>query len=213
METQTLSRDAHSGSGHLLPNAAWRLLRALSTLKGPDERILIPGFYDAVLPISDRDKEIFAAFPSEEDSIRKEFAVSDLGGRRLRAAATGEAFKQAVFEPTCNIAGIWSGYQGPGMKTVIPAVATAKLDFRLVPDQDPEDIFGKLRSHLDAQGFSDVKITWLGGNVAVQRHADDPLVVLTARTGEEVYGKPPALVPLQGGKTAVYAFATRWASR
>jgi acetylornithine deacetylase/succinyl-diaminopimelate desuccinylase-like protein len=207
LEAQTLSRDAHSGSGHLLPNAAWRLLRALATLKGPDERILIPGFYDGVLPLSDRDKEIFAAYPSEEEATRKEFGISELGGREFLRGATGEAFKQAVFEPTCNIAGIWSGYQGPGMKTVIPAIANAKLDFRLVPDQDPDDIFEKLRAHLDAQGFSDIKITRLGQMWPSKGSADDPLVVLTAQTGEEVYGKPATLVPLQGGSSPVYAFA------
>lgn len=207
LEAHTLSRDAHSGSGHVLPNAAWRLLRALSTLKGLDERILIPGFYDGVLPLSDRDKEIFAAYPSEEDSIRQEFGVSELGGREFVRGATGEIFKQAVFEPTCNIAGIWSGYQGPGMKTVIPAFAHAKLDFRLVPDQDPDDIFAKLRAHLNEQGFSDIKITRLGQMWPSKGSADDPLVVLTAQTGEEVYGKPAALVPLQGGSSPVYAFA------
>jgi acetylornithine deacetylase/succinyl-diaminopimelate desuccinylase-like protein len=202
LEAQTLRRDAHSGMGHLLPNAAWRLLRALSTLKGPDERILVPGFYDNVLPPSALDEVLIAAAPSEEDAVRAEFGVEEF----LRGA-TGYEYKRAVFEPTCNIAGIWSGYQGRGMKTVIPAVATAKLDFRLVPDQDPEVIFEQIRKHLDDQGFADVKLTWLGAMWPSKAGGADPLIDLTARTGEEVYGKPPVLVPLQGGSSPVYAFA------
>ena len=206
-EAQTLRRDAHSGSGHLLPNAAWRLIRALTTLKGPDERILIPGFYDDVKPISDEDKQLFAATPSDEDVQREEFGISEFGDRQFVRGATGEEYKQSVFQPTCNIAGIWAGYQGPGMKTVIPAIARAKVDFRLVPDQDPEDLFKKLRRHLDDQGYSDIKTTWLGAMWPSKGSADDPLVVLTARTGEEVYGKPALLTPLQGGSSPVYAFA------
>jgi len=155
LQAQTLRRDAHSGGAHLLPNAAWRLLRAISTLKGPDERVLIPGFYDNAKPPSDLDEQLFDASPSDEESSRAEFGISELGERRFVRGATGDAYKRSIFEATCNIAGIWSGYQGPGMKTVIPAIATAKIDFRLVPDQDPEQIFAQLRRYLDDQGFSD----------------------------------------------------------
>jgi acetylornithine deacetylase/succinyl-diaminopimelate desuccinylase-like protein len=202
LRVQTMRRDAHSGMAHVLPNAAWRLLRALATLKAPDERVLIPGFYDDVVPVSSDDKALFAAMPSEEEAYRREYGVNE-----FVRGATGEAYKLAVFEPTCNIAGITAGYQGQGMKTVIPAVATAKIDFRLVPYQSPEDILEKLSAHLDAQGFEDVGITRLGAMWPATTGPDDPLVRLTASTGEEVYGKPSVLVPLQGGSSPVYAFA------
>jgi acetylornithine deacetylase/succinyl-diaminopimelate desuccinylase-like protein len=207
LQAQTLKRDAHSGSGHILPNAAWRLLRALATIKGLDERILIQGFYDGALPPSALDEQLFEAYPSEEAAMRAEFGIEDLGERRFVRGATGTDYKRSVFEPTANIAGIWAGYQGPGMKTVIPAIATCKIDFRLVPDQDPEELFSRLRKHLDDQGFGDIKLTWLGAMWPSKGEADDPLVRLTASTGEEVYGKPPLLIPLQGGSSPVYAFA------
>ena len=120
---------------------------------------------------------------------------------------TGVELLRNVFEPTCNIQGVTTGYQGAGIKTVIPSTATAKLDFRLVPDQDPEDVFEKLRSHLDGQGFTDVKATWLGAMWPERVSPDDPFVELTAQTGEAVYGKPARLVPLTGGSSPVYAFA------
>ncbi|MBI3460788.1 M20/M25/M40 family metallo-hydrolase, partial [Candidatus Acetothermia bacterium] len=202
LEAQTMKRDAHSGGASTLPNASWRLLWALASLKGPDERIRIPGFYDQALPPTKYDLELIAAQPSDEAQVRAEFGLKEF----LRNA-TGEAYKCAVFEPTCNIQGFGSGYQGSGIKTVIPARATAKVDFRLVPNQDPKDIFEKLRHHLNQEGFSDVNVKWLGAMWPNKVAGDHPLVALTARAGEEVYGKPSVLVPMTGGSSPVYAFA------
>jgi acetylornithine deacetylase/succinyl-diaminopimelate desuccinylase-like protein len=207
LQARTLRRDAHSGGAHLLPNAAWRLIRAISILKDNKERVLVPGFYDNALPPSELDEQLFDASPSDEDAQRVEFGISELGERQFVRGATGPIYKRAVFEPTCNIAGIWAGYQGPGMKTVIPAVATAKIDFRLVPKQDPKEIFDNLRRYLDDRGFGDITLTWLGAMWPSKGAADDPLVVLTSRTGEEVYGKPAVMTPMQGGSSPVYAFA------
>jgi acetylornithine deacetylase/succinyl-diaminopimelate desuccinylase-like protein len=202
MSVETMARDAHSGSAHILPSAAWRLLRALATLKDPDERIRIDGFYDAALPAGARDLELFDALPDDEPHLRATYGVKEF----VRGAA-GKALDRAVFEPTCNIQGITTGYQGPGNKTVIPARASAKLDFRLVPNQDPEDIFAKLRRHLDRGGFQDVQVAWHGAMWPSKLSPDDPLVALTARTAAEVYGLPSLLQPMGGGSSPVYAFA------
>jgi acetylornithine deacetylase/succinyl-diaminopimelate desuccinylase-like protein len=203
LAVRTMDRDAHSGQAHVLPSAAWRLLRALGTLKGPDERILIPGFYEAVRPPSPRDLELLEALPDDDALLRTTYGVTAFVGGR-----SGRALSRAVFEPTCNIQGLAAGYQGPGSKTVIPARASAKLDFRLVPDQDPEAVFALLRAHLDRQGFADVELTWLGAMWPSKGSPDHPLVALAARTGEEVYGRPAVLHPLGGGSSPVYAFAT-----
>ena len=186
----------------MLPSAAWRLLWALESLKGADERIRIAGFYDDGRPPSELDRQLLAAQPSYEDELRATYGVQEF----LRGL-TGEALHAAVFEPTCNIQGITTGYQGPGMKTLIPARASAKLDFRLVPDQDPDDILAKLRAHLHGAGFGDVMVMRHGAMWPARAAADDPLVQLTIRTGEEVYGKPSVVTPLTGGSSPVYAFA------
>lgn len=199
---QTLSRDAHSGNAHILPNAAWRLLRALATLKDQDERILIPGFYDRVLPPTALDLKLLDALPDRDAWLREEFGVREFVG-----GLHGDGLDRAVFNPTCNIQGLTAGYQAAGMKTVIPARATAKLDFRLVPDQDPDDIFARLRAHLDAQGFADITLTRFGSMWPDKAPADHPFVALAARTAEEVYGLPYQLMPLVGGSSPVYAFA------
>jgi len=202
LAVETMSRDAHSGNAHILPNAAWRLLRALSSLKGPDERILIPGFYDRARAPSAIDVELLDVLPDGEAWRRETFGV-----KSFVRGLSGKALNRAVFDPTCNIQGIISGYTGAGMKTVIPAQASAKIDFRLVPDQDPDDIFALLRTHLDAGGFADVTVKRLGAMWPSKVSRDHPLVALTARAGEEVYGRPSLLNPMGGGSSPVYAFA------
>jgi len=202
LSVETMARDAHSGSAHILPNAAWRLLRALATLKGPDERIRIDGFYDAAMPPSSRDLELLDRLPDEEAHLRATYGV-----RQFVRGLSGKALDRAVFEPTCNIQGLAAGYQGPVDKTVIPARASAKLDFRLVPDQDPQDIFAKLRRHLDREGFEDVQVLSHGAMWPWKMSPDDPLVALTARAAQEVYGVPSLLTPMGGGSSPTYAFA------
>jgi acetylornithine deacetylase/succinyl-diaminopimelate desuccinylase-like protein len=198
----TMNRDAHSGSAHIFPNAAWRLLWALNSLKGPDERIRVAGFYDRAKPPSPRDLEILDSAPTYEEMTRETFGV-----REFVRGATGIQLNRAVFEPTCNIQGIESGYYSEGMKTVIPAEAIAKVDFRLVPDQDPEEILGLLREHLDREGFRDVEVTQLGAMWPAKSSPDDPLVKLANRAAEEVYQTRPIIVPIVGGSSPVYAFA------
>ncbi len=108
--------------------------------------------------------------------------------------------------PTCTICGLTSGYQGPGSKTVLPAKASAKVDFRLVPNQKPEDIVRKLRAHLDAQGFEDVQINFLGGEPAARTDPDDPFVRTVVKTSEEIYEFPMEIVPMIGGSGPNYPF-------
>ncbi len=202
LSVESMTRDAHSGSAHVLPNAAWRLTWALAALKHRDERIRIPGFYDHVKPPSEADLKLLDELPDFEEWRVKTFGVKDFV-RGLR----GKALNRAVFEPTCNIQGITAGYQGAGNKTVIPARASAKIDFRLVPDQSPDDIFAKLREHLDKQGFEDVRVEWSGAMWPCKVSVDDPFVRLTARTGQEIYGHPTLLSPIGGGSSPMYAFA------
>lgn len=161
LSVTTASQDVHSGlGGSIFNNAAWRLVWALNSLKGPDEHIRIPGFYDLVRKPSARDVELMAALPETSEEYTRRYGLNGFlmgltGGVELRLAE--------VFEPTCTICGLTSGYQGPGSKTVLPAKASAKVDFRLVPDQTPEEILRLLRAHLDAEGFSDIVVTLVGG--------------------------------------------------
>ncbi len=204
LSVQTASMDAHSGlGGSIFPNAAWRLVWALNTLKDDSEHILIPGFYDNVQHPSKLDMELLEKLPDFSAQLKENYALSGF----LHGMTGGVTLKKtAVFEPTCTICGLTSGYQGPGTKTVLPAQANAKVDFRLVPDQTPEEIVAKLRAHLDAQGFSDVSIKLLGGGRPAKVAPDHPFVQLANETAVTVYGKEPLVEPIIGGSGPNYPF-------
>ena len=187
LSVRTLSFDAHSGGAQLYPNAAWRLIEALSTLwSNPDGRVLIDGFYDSVRRATDAQlAHLRDNVPFEEPQL-KEIYGTDL----FVAGRTGlDAQAAHIFEPTCNVAGIWSGWTGHGSKTITPAEARAKLDLRLVPDQDPWEIRRLLRAHLDANGFTDVEITDLGHEHPFWTPIDAPIVEAASRACEEAFGQ------------------------
>ncbi len=204
LSVETAEVDIHSGlGGSIFPNPAWRLVWALSSLKGPDGRVRIPGFYDPVRPPSPRDRELFAALPEVADEYRQRFGVKYFlnglqGGLELRLAE--------VFEPTCTICGLTSGYQGPGTKTVLPRRASAKVDFRLVPDQTPEQVLEGLRRHLEAGGFADIRIDLLGGEPPARTDPDHPFVKLVVEAARPVYGQPMQIIPMIGGSGPNHAF-------
>jgi acetylornithine deacetylase/succinyl-diaminopimelate desuccinylase-like protein len=204
LSVESLTTDVHSGlGGSIFPNAAWRLTWALASLKGVDERILIPGFYDDVVSPSARDRELMAKLPDVADEYKQRYGVKEF----IKGLKGGAELKiEEVFTPTCTICGLNSGYQGPGSKTVQPARASAKVDFRLVPTQKPEDILKKLRAHLDAQGFSDVEINFLGGEPAARTDPDDPFIKIVVDTSTEVYGVPMEIIPITGGSGPSYPF-------
>lgn len=197
-----LTMDAHSGGAHAIPSAVWRLIRALTSIKDEREHILIPGFYDAVKPPTALDLQLLDLEPDHEARMREM-----LGIREFVNGMTGKDLQRAVFNPTCNIQGFAAGYQGPGSKTIVPAQASAKVDFRLVPDQDPVDIFAKLRRHLDEHGFTDVSVVKNGAMWPFKASADDPFITLAKRIGEELYKPPYRINPLGGGSSPEYAFA------
>ena len=205
LKVKTARIDAHSGlGGSIFPNAAWRLVWALSTLKDPDERIKIPGFYEQVKPPTAKDLEFLAGLPDESEKLKEVYGLKGF----LKGLSGLELRRAAVFEPTCTICGLSSGYQGPGTKTVLPAEAKAKVDFRLVPEQDPLDIFEKLKAHLKAEGFDDLEVELLSAEHPARVDPEDPFVKLTIQAAREVYGKEPVVHPLIGGSGPMYPFVT-----
>ncbi len=204
LSVETAALDCHSGlGGSLIPNAAWRLVWALSTIKGPDERIRIPGFYANARPATERDLAYLAQQPDQSAEFLETYGLDGFllgmtGGLELRRAA--------VFEPTATINGLNSGYQGPGAKTVLPAQASAKIDFRLVPDQTPEEIVPLLRAHLDAEGFEDVAVRYVAGVKPARTDPDHPFVQLSIQAAEDVYSLEPIVEPLIGGSGPLHPF-------
>jgi acetylornithine deacetylase/succinyl-diaminopimelate desuccinylase-like protein len=204
LSVETAAIDVHSGTGgSIFPNAAWRLVWALNTLKGADEKIRISGWYDDIIPPSARDRELFEAQPDVADEYKTRYGVKKF----LKGLTGGIALQMAeVFEPTCTICGLTSGYQGAGSKTVLPAKASAKVDFRLALGQTIEKCLTLLRQHLDAEGFSDIQIEFLGGGPAAKTDPDDPFIKLVVDTAEEVFESKMELIPMVGGSGPNYPF-------
>jgi acetylornithine deacetylase/succinyl-diaminopimelate desuccinylase-like protein len=186
-----------------LPNAAWRIVWAVASLKSSDERVTVPGFYDGVRPTTaDSERVFYSRLSDDASALRTRTGVrafvKDLDGR--------DVMRYTYSEPTLGLCGLGGGYTGAGHKLVTPAEARARLEFRLVPDQDPERVLGALRAHLDARGFDDVTIDVLASNPPYSIDPDTPLARLVADAARDVYGVDPVLVPFATGIGSRYLF-------
>ena len=206
LSIKTADQDVHSGlGGSIFPNPAWRLIWALNTLKDKNEHIQLPGFYDPILPPTKRDIQMLEALPPVSDEFKSRYGIKNF----LKEYPDDTALRVAsVFEPTCTICGLTSGYQGPGSKTVLPAKASAKVDFRLVPNQTPAEVLEQLRTHLDREGFQDIEIEFLGGGPPARTDPDDDFVKLVVDTATDAFGSQMELVPMVGGSGPNHAFIT-----
>ena len=200
LRVQGVAHDLHSSNAPLAPNAAWRLVEALGTLRDAAGRVRIAGFYDAVRPPTETERNLMARFPIDVQSLRQDWQVEHLlgpDGSNDDPVALTEHF---LYSPTCTICGLWSGYSGPGSKMVLPATAGAKLDFRLVPDQQPETILTLLRRHLDEQGYADVEVSELDApSYPAQSSLETPLVDTLVRSARYIYGVEPRVLPRRAG--------------
>ena len=198
--------DLHSSWAAVVPNPIWRLAWALNTLKDQDERILIPGFYDPVREPTPEEIQALERMGFDEDGHRGQFGLPQfLGGR-----SGIPLLVKLLFQPTCNVCGISGGYEGPGSKTVLPNRAFVKIDFRLVPDQDPDQVYDQLRRHLDAHGFEDIEIKVLGPEHPARTPMDDPLVDAVVETARQVYGVEPVVYPLTAGTGPMYELCQKF---
>ena len=160
---ETSKVDFHSGFAPVIPNAAWRLITALSTFKDEKDHILIDGFYDGVEEIDSEELAALKQTPSVEEELK-----TRSGRDSLINGITGYEVNRRLFtEPTFNISGFISGYVGMGSKTVLPKKAMARVDMRMVLGQDPDKIRTQVRKHLDKHGFMDVEISSPNGKGAV----------------------------------------------
>ena len=201
-KVQTAMKDSHSARAAIVENPAWRLVRMLDTLQDEYGIILVEGWNDDVKPFTPEELELIRQIPLEEHSIRDE-----LGIKNFLYGLTGFEFKKAFYgNPTANIAGIWSGYTGPGHKTVLPSVAYAKMDFRLVPDQDPVKLAGKLKQHLERHGFGDIELTLQAENPAARTQINAPIAKIAAKAGKEVFYKEPVTLVTSAASGPMHYF-------
>ncbi|MCS6867820.1 MAG: dipeptidase [Thermus sp.] len=198
---QGARRDLHSGAfGGVAPNPIQALGWILARLKdGTTGRVLIPGFYDRVRPVSEEEKRLWP--PLDEEALKGELGVEVLPGEEGYSP-----LERLWARPTLDPNGIFGGYQGEGSKTVIPAEAGLKLSMRLVPDQDPEEVADLAEAYLKAlcpPGYR-MEVRRLHGGKPVLTDPQSPPMRLMARALEEVWGRPPVYAR-EGGTIPVVA--------
>ncbi len=182
-----LPADRHSSYATVFPSAAWELVQALSSLRGEDGRVQLPGFHDRVRPPSEAELAYLEALPFEEARELEEAGAEATSPKDLK--------RRHLYEPTCNIAGLEAGYTGPGPKTVLPAEARVKLDFRLVPDQDPKEVFSSFKEFLAKRGLGDAEVVLHSAERPSQSPVDSWLGRAVVEVARERFGADPAVYP------------------
>jgi len=177
-------RDAHSSFATIIKNPAWRLIDALKTLRDSNGKILIDGWSDDIIPLSENDLKIIRKEPFDANDFKKEYGIKKFVGDKNAF----EAKKALVAGPTCNIAGIESGYTGDGAKTVLPSTAKVKIDFRLVPKMDPKKQVKLLKQHLKRNGFGDITINVLNAEAAARISTQEKIVDVVCDSAKEAFG-------------------------
>ena len=204
LEVRGSRSEMHSGSfGGAVPNPASTLAEILGKLKDDNGAVKIPGFYDDVRPLERKEREAFAALPFDETGYFCDVGVTVLTGE------TGYSTLERLWaRPTLDVNGLLSGYTGTGAKTVIPAVATAKLSMRLVPDQDPDCISREFEAYLEdiTPATVDLKVTRLLSGKPWIADIDSPFVQATGRAIERGFGKWPVFTRHGGSIPVVSNF-------
>jgi acetylornithine deacetylase/succinyl-diaminopimelate desuccinylase-like protein len=204
LHAKGVSHDLHSSLAAIAPNAAWRLVWALNTIKDEHEKILIEGYYDHVRALTPDEEAVLAKVPFEEAESKAKWGISE-----FVTGVTGfDAVKRLFFQPTATICGLTSGWQGAGTKTVLPALASAKVDFRLVPNLTPEIVLDLLRKHLDKHGFDDIEIKFLGGYRAELADVNSAFVKAAERAAKTIYQQDPVKVLLSPGSGPMYTLSS-----
>jgi acetylornithine deacetylase/succinyl-diaminopimelate desuccinylase-like protein len=189
------SRDLHSGMyGGSALNPINALTRALAALRDGTGRIMVPGFYDNVAEVPAAQAAQWATLGFDEQKFLGAVGLSVPAGEAGRGA-----LDRLWARPTCDINGIWGGYQGPGTKTVIAAEAGAKVSFRLVPGQDPDVIAENFKRFMRAQVPADATLEITGaGSPAIEVSSDSPFVRAAQAALAEEYGRPAVLIGCGG---------------
>src|SRR5918994_1660713 len=187
--------DLHSMYGGIAPNPVWRLIQALRTIKDERGEITLDGLDDLADEPSEKDLEAIGRIPFDDDVLRESWEVEALD----RGLSGQDALREMLLRPTANIAGIQSGYTGPGSKTIVPSEAFVKMDFRLVAGQSPGPVLELIRAHLRRRGFEDVEVVYLHGVEPAKTPVDSPVVDTAIRTWQDLGIEEAVVYPTIGG--------------
>ena len=197
----TAGHDLHSSLAAVVDSAAWRLTQALATLYDENGHITVAGFYDDVTPPNSCEIQLVSALPLTHDALVAQHEIT----APLITDKTGDDLKSTLyFSPTLNIEGIESGYVGEGVKTVLPAKASAKLEARLVPGMDPDKTLLQIKQHFQNRGFSDILVTKTLGQPGYRSDMSDPEILRVIDVTAHYYKAQPVVIPTSPGTGPMY---------
>jgi len=212
VDCQASDRDHHSGNkGGAAPNAAWYMMQFLQSFwDGSPHVVAIPGFYDRVRPVTPLEHELIARLPWDPVEIARDLGLPD---DQFSTTTPTDFYNRTIMRPTLNICGFTSGYGGPFNRAIIPSKATVKLDMRLVPDQDPDEMYRLFVDHAERVGKSIARavgarftVSRLGDMAPSRTPADRPEIQAVIRAVRKGYGQEPVVMPSLGGSLPDYVW-------
>ncbi len=197
------TRGVHGSNAVWVGSPAWRLLRALNTMMDDQEQITIEGFYDDVVAPSPEDEELLETLAGSFNGSNELWAWD---AERFKYDQTGaDLLRRYLYDPTLNVDGIWGGYTGPGMKTLLPHEVKVKMDVRMVPNMEPERVRERIRAHLAKIGRDDIDVHFYEGYPPAKTSVKEPAVQAIIRALRSL-GREPEVWPHLAGSAPFYLF-------
>ncbi|MEG3335729.1 M20/M25/M40 family metallo-hydrolase [Streptococcus suis] len=196
LQVKSADLDIHSSYGGVIDSASWYLLSALQSMRAADGRILVDGIYEQVQEPNERELALV-----EEFALATSQSMKEIYGLTLPTLVEDrrEFLKRLYFEPSITIEGLSTGYLGQGVKTIIPAQASAKMEVRLVPGLDPHDVLKKIRQHLDKHGFGQVEVIFTLGEKSYRSDMSHPAIVNVIELAKKLTPEGVAVLPTSPG--------------
>ncbi|MCR1231574.1 M20/M25/M40 family metallo-hydrolase [Streptococcus suis] len=196
LQVKSADLDIHSSYGGVIDSASWYLLSALQSMRAADGRILVDGIYEQVQEPNERELALV-----EEFALTTSQSMKDIYGLTLPTLVEDrrEFLKRLYFEPSITIEGLSTGYLGQGVKTIIPAQASAKMEVRLVPGLEPHDVLDKIRKHLDKHGFDKIEVIFTLGEMSYRSDMSHPAIVNVIELAKKLTSEGVAVLPTSPG--------------
>jgi len=196
MSVRSAEVDIHSSYGGVINSASWYLMDAISSLRSVDGRILVEGIYEQVQEPNERELALIAQY-----ALKTPEELKEIYGLQLPVLKEDrqEFLRRFYFEPAINIEGFGSGYQGQGVKTILPAYASAKMEVRLVPGLEPHDVLDKIRKQLDKDGYDRVELTYTLGEMSYRSDMSTPSILNVIELAKDFYPEGISVLPTSAG--------------
>lgn len=196
MSVRSAEVDIHSSYGGVINSASWYLMDAISSLRSADGRILVEGIYEQVEEPNERELALI-----DQYALKTPEELKEIYGLQLPVLKEErqEFLRRFYFEPAINIEGFGSGYQGQGVKTILPAYASAKMEVRLVPGLEPHDVLDKIRKQLDKNGYDKVELTYTLGEMSYRSDMSAPSILNVIELAKDFYPEGISVLPTSAG--------------